>query len=425
MKLKIIILLILISTIPIVSAVADSSYVLDSVGNKIWSLVDGYSCQYPYCIYKPWYSATNIYIKNGSTQGIETSGTDITTVMDTILSKTSTTIFIDGKYIVSSRIDVISDNTRIICNPNSDYNFYLADGTGTSMFYVTSENFEISNCVINMNGANNAFPLNIEGAIYLVNANGTKIHDNNISSDNYPVGDDGSLIYADFTSYNNSIVNNILTGGRNNIFAYNYNIISGNIMSGGSHTCIYLRSGRYNVVTDNICEYASSGVGIEGDETSDAYGNVISNNAFYTMTGGSGVAIINTTGNSIIGNTCDQIQFNCIRITGSSNNTINSNTGNHMSKTTSSNQGGIYLINNSGVPSSNNTISSNTMIGPGQEYGILVANPTVNPGNKIFLNTIVSASVADYGGLTLGNQAYIYYNGTCFISSNDAGIACI
>lgn len=424
MKFRMIMLFVLIGIIPISSAVVDSSYVLDSVGNKIWSLIDGYSCQYSYCIYKPWYSATNIYIKNGSTQGIDASGTDITTVIDTILSKPSTNIFIDGNYVVSSRIDVISDNTRIICNPNADYNFYLADGTDTSMFYVTSENFEISNCVINMNGANNAFPLNIEGAIYLVNANNTKIHDNNISSDNYPVGDDGSLIYADFTSYNNSIVNNILTGGRNNIFAYNYNIISGNVMSGGSHTCVYLRSGRYNIVIDNICEYASSGVGIEGDETSDAFGNVVSNNVFYTMTGGSGVAIINTTGNSIVGNTCDQIQFNCIRITGSSNNTISSNTGNHMSKTTSSNQGGIYLINNTVTPSSNNTISSNTMIGQGQEYGILITNPTINIENKLFLNTIVSASIANYSGITTGNQAYFYFDGSCFISSNNAG-ACV
>lgn len=89
-----------------VSAVPESGWIFDNVGKKIWSLIDGYDCADSYCVYHPWYVPTQTYAKNGSTQGIDYSGTDsasvIRDVINSVVASGGGTVFLkSGNYNLS------------------------------------------------------------------------------------------------------------------------------------------------------------------------------------------------------------------------------------------------------------------------------------------------------------------------------------
>jgi len=376
---------------------------IDMEGNNITNCAN--------CVNTTIYKTNSIYSADGNIYLFK-NGTITTGAIEDLIeagATNNTTLEINGDYTISRSINISNvSNARIDCR---SCNLYLADNVNYSVFIFTDVNDStISNFHIDANGENNYFDLTIQGGLYFTDSYRNTVSNNHIEIDDFSPDDDGSGIMFDFTSWYNTAINNYISGGRNGIYSYNYNRLVGNYITKGNHTCVFLRRGRGNVVTGNVCENAGSGISTEGSESYNAYSNTISGNTIYNMIGGSGITIFNATGMTVTGNTINGMQYAGVLIQSSSNNTVSGNTISDCSKTSTTNYACIVIQNTTGqldystrnMIIGNNVFTSN--VTEFQEYALMINYPTFNKNNTIYLNNLENGSINYFSGLDTNNN---------------------
>lgn len=241
------------------SAVTESGWLFDSLGNKIMSLVDGYSCGVDYCVYHPWYSPTETYIKDGRTQGVSTSS-DIGVSINSLTSSAVSILIKNGTY---------SYSTEINLNTGSSI---FGDGTHPTLNYTGTGN------AITINGTSNYVSgVKISGLV-LQSPTGTAGRGINISCTAPNVVTKSEVSDNYFNNFSTSIEDSS-TACYKNYFSHNH-------ISNNRYVGIYSR-GAYNYYSDNevlsISTSNSSIYSVVDTGTSNFWSGISADNQMYLV----------------------------------------------------------------------------------------------------------------------------------------------
>lgn len=246
--------------------------ITNGAGSVIGSYVDGVACLGSYCVYKPWYSPSSVYAKNGSSGLIEASGTDISTVINSVLAvaPAQSTIKVNcGTYTTNTRVSntkiniaIIGDSPQCVTirqtvNSSNHELFYdagsgntysgmhlIGAGNASNLITIYGDNFTVNNNII-------------EGGQYGVQALGgsdekyiSYISNNEFYNFTEPFGG----IYLYFINNVSVVDNTIINQGYRGITLTNTNdsIVEGNKISGNSIYGIQVFYSDGNKILNNV-----------------------------------------------------------------------------------------------------------------------------------------------------------------------------
>ncbi|MFC1504591.1 NosD domain-containing protein, partial [Spirochaetota bacterium] len=318
----------------------------------------------------------------------------------TNLNGYSTVYVMEGVY--NEQVDITNSGISVISYPwytNSNSSAVVIDASGNSNGFYLSNSHDISIQGFTVKSSDS-------NGIYIENGSNNTISYNNIySNQRYGI----HLFGAE--TYNNLIFSNTTWGANqdNGIFIQygsHGNRILSNIVRNNSSTGagIYIYIGSNNIISYNrIYSNGMNGIRLN---TSSTYNNIISSNTICGLNQDIGISIGNGAhDNVIVSNIIRDNEGQGIFVGGPSN-TISYN------RVYSNSNYGIRL---SSAAANNNLISSNTVWGANQDYGIYLENDCYH--NMIFSNIIKNN---DSHGVSLNSSSnFIFYNQ---IYSNSGGM---